>query len=158
MPERCAIQTLDSHWDGILPVNPYYFAEKLRIAVQTVSATREFTACAQYLSRGQVILLREGETEVRTRFALAHALAHQLLGHVSSLRPEMTDTRVEYSMSANHKERDANRFALALLIPSEIFLHLLGTGEAKTLEGLAKTFKVSKAAIEYRATDLQVFA
>jgi Zn-dependent peptidase ImmA (M78 family) len=63
----------------------------------------------------------------------------------------------------DHREREANAFAAALLMPShlvraEIQQHDFDFGDEDALNSLASTFQVSAQSMAYRLSKLRLFA
>jgi hypothetical protein len=91
---------------------------------------------------GHVILFHSGmEGRPRLRFTLAHELGHIYLGHEDD---------------GLRQEREANRFAAALLIPPVLARELLKrSGGALTADDLAAVFGISRTAAALRLTSLR---
>lgn len=102
------------------------------------------------------------EDEKRQRFTIAHELGHYFLH--SKDQPLFVDKpqRVMYRNNASttgeiQKEREANAFAAALLMPKELVVHELnncGDQETDLVKYLAKRFKVSEQAMSFRLSNL----
>lgn len=90
------------------------------------------------------------EVTTRRRFAVAHALGHHVLGH--GARRDGLDS---YSMKAARREREANRFALALLMPRVAFDVVLRQPDV-SVERLAQTFQVAEVALVERLKNLRI--
>ena len=86
-----------------------------------------------------VIFVRKGLSGDRERFTLAHELGHLLL-HTKRLSP--------------NKEQEANNFASAFLMPFSDIKKDLNSLNIYKLQNLKEKWKVSMAAIAYRAKDL----
>ena len=95
------------------------------------------------------IWVRADEIEPRKRFTIAHELGHLLL-HLTEPGMEL---RSVAGMERNWKERQADQFAADLLMPMallEPWAEKLGWRN----DALARKFKVSKSAMEWRLTVL----
>jgi Zn-dependent peptidase ImmA (M78 family) len=152
-PGEVAAELLTSHWDGSVPVRVDLMAE--RIGVTIVPRRVEHGAwswCALYRrSRGSdrapTIEINMLETNTRQRFALAHALGHYALGHVNP--PQ--DFRDSFGAGVTSSiEREANEFALNLLIPAAALMSYRDQGLTFSIEGLAERFGVSVIAVVTR--------
>lgn len=99
-----------------------------------------------------VIGVNRTQHPVRRRFTVAHELGHFLLGHgMESLQDDIVDGHFAKSDS---REREANMFASALLMPSEWVIDAVKK-EGLDLEKLAPMFGVSKQALTIRLLDLK---
>jgi Zn-dependent peptidase ImmA (M78 family)/transcriptional regulator with XRE-family HTH domain len=87
-----------------------------------------------------IIFIREGMPGDRERFTLAHELGH-LLFHTERLSP--------------NKEQEANQFAAAFLLPASDIKPYLNQPNIYRLQALKEEWKVSMAALAYRAKDLK---
>jgi Zn-dependent peptidase ImmA (M78 family) len=113
--ERC--------WNGALPVNSIALARAAGVSVTPGRVAGQF-ASYQRLDGQAVITFDDRESEIRRRFVVAHALGHHLLGH-GTVPPETQSTLA--SNSACRRERAANQFALAMLVPEEILRFVFST-------------------------------
>jgi hypothetical protein len=91
---------------------------------------------------GHVILFHSGmEGRPRLRFTLAHELGHIYLDH---------------RQDGNKQEREANRFAAALLIPPVLAAELFRrSGNSLTADELAALFGTSRTAAALRLSSLR---
>lgn len=87
-----------------------------------------------------VIFVRQGLCGDRERFTLAHELGHLLL-HTKRLSP--------------NKEKEANDFASAFLMPFSDIKKDLSNLNIYKLQNLKEQWKVSMAALAYRAKELE---
>lgn len=95
------------------------------------------------------IFYREGSTENRIRFTLAHELAHCCLDAESLQDKGHIEFRFDET-SLNFKEKAANVFAGQLLIPDDDILKLYNELVIPASDVLANEFKVSTAVMEAR--------
>ncbi len=109
-----------------------------------------FSEWSPQLARPVFILGSDKDSACRSRFDLAHELGHMVL-HASvpanaARRPEI------------HKllERQANRFAGALLLPAEEFSRFVTVPNLDLLVTMKPTWKVSVGAMIYRSADLRL--
>ena len=108
------------------------------------------------------IRVNRNEARERQRFTIAHELAHYLLHrHVIDSSPDgITDNVLYRSGASDQIEREANRLAADLVMPRDVIEKKLredfhGIVTEATIESLAASFEVSKAAMEIR---LRAFA
>lgn len=150
-PAAAARALLDKHWDGRLPVDLVAIAEAEGLRIERLGFLEDFPFSGEYLRAEGVIRINEGESSVRQRFTLAHELGHYALGHADAPR----DTAEAFSSRASDpRERAANQFAAELLMPATAVTKLVRSGMFKTLDELARAFRVSKVAMTYRINNL----
>jgi len=102
----------------------------------------------------------------RVRFTIAHELGHFVLHEKDSdLFVDKEEEKILYrdhnsSKGQFIKEREANAFAAALLMPQNLLLSEIeknkGEGKNKLMKTLARKFRVSEQAITIRLTNLGV--
>ncbi|MDE2402671.1 MAG: ImmA/IrrE family metallo-endopeptidase [Burkholderiales bacterium] len=111
-----------------------------------------------------VIGYNSAHSSVRQRFTIAHEIGHYVL-HVKSQQPRLfIDKSVfrrddESSTGNDHEEVEANQFAAALLMPSELVRneikkHAFDLDDEDDVGNLAKRFNVSTAAMSFRLENL----
>jgi len=166
-----ADKALDLSWDGTLPVDPKEIAEDLLIKNFSGSGDDKLPVVVRGRSSsflegvsGQARLAkdRDGyyylceynkeEISYRTRFTIAHELAHVMLGHVREGRAPKRDTAFN-----NYQDPDevaANAFAANLLMPEDLVRDLYRS--ARSVQDLAEAFGVSSAAMTYRLKNLGI--
>lgn len=102
------------------------------------------------------ISANKDDNYLRQRFTMAHELGHYLL-HQNLIGDGVDDNRLYRSVPAGQfynraitpaHETEANRFAAAVLMPSELVKE--GRRELGDVEQIAKRFQVSKQAMEIR--------
>ncbi|EKO4003676.1 helix-turn-helix domain-containing protein [Vibrio fluvialis] len=101
--------------------------------------------------RAYILLSTDKQNAIRSRFDLAHELGHMIL-HKS--------VDVESINATTHKEieRQANLFAGSLLMPSESFSRDISRPTLETFLALKPRWKVSIAAMIYRAFQLDIIS
>jgi Zn-dependent peptidase ImmA (M78 family) len=139
------------------PVKLGNLARELGIAVKVASMP---TGVSGQISRedGQyVIRVNRNEARERQRFTIAHELAHFLLHrNIIDASPNgITDNVLYRSGAPEQIEFEANRLAADLAMPMSIIEAKLrdefaGVVTEATIESLADSFEVSKAAMEIR--------
>lgn len=97
-----------------------------------------------------IILGSDKESPVRSRFDLAHELGHLIL------HSKISDK--EFSNNSKILEKEANRFASALLLPREEFVKDIYNASLNNFMCLKEKWKVSIAAMIYRAHDLEIIS
>ncbi|MCH7535152.1 MAG: ImmA/IrrE family metallo-endopeptidase [Bacteroidetes bacterium] len=104
------------------------------------------------------------ESEVRRRFTIAHEFGHFLLhkGNLYFDKRQILFRNEESATGETKREREANAFAAALLMPENFIrdeLTKLDQGDdaltdEQTIKSLAKKFQVSEIAMTYRLINL----
>ena len=104
-----------------------------------------------------IIRVNRNEARERQRFTIAHELAHYLLHRrvIDSSPDGITDNVLYRSGAPERIEYEANRLAADLVMPMELIEKKLnedfdGVVTEATIESLAASFQVSKAAMEIR--------
>lgn len=156
MDMRTAQAVLGSYWDGLLPVKPDAIAQRLGIEVHPLRQNSEMSGLAEIRPDGRkIIAYNPNERQYRTRFTIAHELAHHLLGHTAQYDRCFRD----YS-DASHQyenrwiETEANRFAAELLMPGEALKVLIERRGITEIRELAHIFDVSESAMYWRLNNL----
>lgn len=108
-----------------------------------------------------VIRINRNEARERQRFTIAHELAHYLLHRqlIDSMPDGITDSVLYRSGAPERIEYEANRLAAELVMPRQLVQRKLddefgGVVTEATIESLAASFQVSKAAMEIRLSSL----
>lgn len=157
MPEQRATAILDRCWNGCVPVNLGVIAASLGVAIE-LEPMGEASGEVRLENGRPIIKVNAADALVRQRFTVAHELGHYALGHLRENGQRMfRDSRSDYSMAASWHEREANRFAAALLMPADAIRFIIQSGHATTLDALAKQFGVSNAAMQFRVRKLGIF-
>lgn len=137
---------------GLGPIsNVTRLAENVGAVVTTFSGVSSEVDALSFVARRPIIVRNDAkESACRQRFDIAHELGHCVL-HSG----RVTGDRVS--------ESEANRFASALLVPRAMMLKLFPRSRGKFLDwkGISEfklTWKVSKAALLYRARQLELIS
>ncbi|NLR74331.1 ImmA/IrrE family metallo-endopeptidase [Leeia aquatica] len=152
---RSAAGVLDHYWDGTIPVPVDTLAERLGLVIQRepgldASGMIEWQADDSYLIR-----INSSDSMVRQRFTVAHEIGHYVLGHLDGQHRMYRDTSEQFRSGIQQaKEAAANRFAANLLMPPDAIEWAFQVKKEYTIEGLAKLFRVSEAAIQFRLINL----
>lgn len=149
-PAAMARHYLARYWDGNLPVNPAAIADQVGVSIEGYSGL-EFSG---FFNRdNNAIIYNTDEPIVRRRFTVAHELGHFALGHSDAPR----DKPSNFSASSSSPiEGAANRFAAELLMPAEAVKTVVRAGSMKSVDEMAQAFGVSKLAMTYRLTNLNL--
>lgn len=158
-PAAEAKNVLERHWNGLLPVDPGAIAERMGVRVVPMGSASSPWEYSGYFKQydssydGPVIQYNRGDALVRRRFTVAHELGHFALGHENPPRddPGMFGASVPSSI-----ERAANQFAAELLMPADAVSKIALSGRMRSVEAMADAFKVSKVAMNYRLTNLDL--
>lgn len=113
------------------------------------------------------IIVNADHAEVRRRFTVAHELGHLLLHNFDSPHAD-TGFKIRFRANVEYdgsvaEEIEANQFAAELLMPSHVLLKRTAELEMeyasdeaaseKSIDALAREFKVSKQALQIRLSD-----
>ncbi|MEW7849528.1 ImmA/IrrE family metallo-endopeptidase [Massilia aurea] len=151
--EGAARELLSRYWDGQLPIDPVKIATIAGISVYGRGGWDDmdysYSGYYKTLNGRPSIEYNVSEPPVRQRFTVAHELGHFALGHEDAPR----DTG-NFQSSGDQRERQANRFAAELLMPSSLVTQYFQNGVASSIEALANIFGVSKDAMGYRLINL----
>lgn len=153
MSRTAADEVLSRYWDeGSVPVDPARIAVQMGVAVM---ADPRLQGSGHYYpgdtQNGPRITYNPNENIVRQRFTIAHELGHHVLKHGERDR----DTPAQFTMSSHdQKELDANSFAARLLMPAKFVNAAISVARIRTVEDLARTFRVSTAAMKFRLKEM----
>jgi Zn-dependent peptidase ImmA (M78 family) len=145
------------------PVDPVRIAEEvLHVVIVKTSMSPDMSGMLVREPERVLIGVNESHSDSRQRFTIAHELGHFHLHKGRSVIID-SDVRVNFrdhvsSLATDREEIEANRFAAALLMPdymvrSWIVHESFQTGP-ELVGQLAKNFKVSKAAVNFRLVNL----
>ncbi|WP_061176632.1 ImmA/IrrE family metallo-endopeptidase [Caballeronia pedi] len=142
---------LSEYWDGFLPVDPAVIARAADVTVEHDPGLGEAFGRFEFVDGRPHIYTNPNEPDVRQRFTIAHELGHYALEHGNWF----IDTENEFSkVQLDTVERQANLFALELLIPSCAVEILLGKRNISSFRTLTEMFKVSDLALEFKLKKL----
>lgn len=103
----------------------------------------------------KTIYVNADQIPSRKRFTIAHEIGHAVL-HADQVESDgIVDYRgsMDYGYEGEAKEREANQFAAALLMPSDLF-ESLWIAYQNDLSSVSEHLQVSKEAAKYRAKSL----
>lgn len=158
-PEAMAEDILQQFWDGRLPVDVKGIARALGVKVVLASDLAGISGEVTRTSGGgYTIKVNRNDPRVRKRFTIAHELGHIALGHLAGEERRLRDPRENYSLVYyDPKERDANRFAAELLMPSDAVRNAIMRLEGDDMiRQLADLFSVSRTAMGIRLKALGI--
>jgi Zn-dependent peptidase ImmA (M78 family) len=147
-PITAAARTLSVTFSAFAPVDVRGIARALRVSVHPVRIDEE--GILQFSNGRPVILFRDGASEVRQRFTIAHELGHLLL-HSNGAKEDAVYFRDKSYARGEPLEVAANRFAANLLMPYTILAPMIDAGVSA--EEMAKRFNVSLAALKWQLED-----
>lgn len=143
-----------------LPINPKICAEKLDLTVEAAILEDDISGIFLSENSEHYIIYNKNEGTLRQRFTIAHELGHFILHKDSGVFVDRKSTALYRNSSSATgevlKEREANAFAAALLMPKEMLeKELSSLSESEDIvETLADKFKVSKPAMSFRLSNL----
>jgi Zn-dependent peptidase ImmA (M78 family) len=156
MPD--ATETLDTYWDGKLPVDVKKIASSMGICV-VPSTGMDVSGVIQISDGSPVIKYNPTEASARQRFTIAHEIGHFALGHLEGSSKMFRDPASNFSSGANKpEERDANVFAARLLMPAKVVRYAVNEKKIRSIERLAEVFGVSQVAMKYRLINLGILS
>ena len=155
--ETKAAKTLRDHDLYRYPVDVRELARALNIEVYSADFDNKAISGVIRKENGQTaIYYNRDHHPNRVRFTIAHEIGHFVLGHLEN-RDGITDEQLDMyrrdDRSTNPSyclEVAANRFAAALLMPSEFVLTVWDICDGD-VEEMARRFRVSAVAMGYRA-------
>ena len=143
------------------PVKLGSLARSLNVAIKVSSMPTGVSGQIARDRDGYVIRVNRNEARERQRFTIGHELAHFLLHRdVIDRSPDgITDNVLYRSGAPEQIEYEANRLAADIVMPMALVERKLrdeygGVVTEATIESLAASFEVSKAAMEIRLSTL----
>lgn len=154
-PRQEAINILNQYWDEKIPVDLVNIAKAMGVSVVERNLSPNTAGVIYYDGDLVNIDININNNLVRKRFTLAHELGHLQLGHLQNCNPKFrVDDNHFYSNEENCDERDANNFAIELLIPEEAIKLLVRKKSVTSIDELSSYFLASKLAVGYRIQNL----
>ncbi len=146
-PAAAAERLLTATWNRSLAVDlPGILAQcKLTAQVIDIDAPTEGYFLAGDDNKVHTLVINKAMSLVGRRYAVAHMLGHMALKHTDV----PMETRANFSLNAtSRQERDANEFALNVLIPTEGLEFMMA--RHRTVEKLTQVYGVSPVAMTQR--------
>lgn len=152
-----------------VPVDVELVAHRLNLQIEPASLGESVSGLL-VVEKGQgVIGYNATQASVRQRFTIAHEIGHFVL-HISD-NPSALFIDTQYivyhrdarsSTGEDQREREANRFAAALLMPAtslytEVQRQTFDFGNDEMLTALASKFQVSTQAMSIRLSALRIW-
>lgn len=156
-PVEAARHLLTVAWDGKLPVNPIKIANKIGIEVRSISSD-SYSGKSMHEGDKPIIEFNEKDTVGGKAFTISHEIGHHYLGHTEDKTHhfhELVDSSKNFNVNVNDEyERQANNFAMELLMPYSLVDFLITKKKMTSLYDLANKFGVSTVAMKYRLKNL----
>jgi Zn-dependent peptidase ImmA (M78 family) len=157
--ESRATQILREHGLFSIPIDPVTLANNIGIRVNNaVFSDDNLSGLIAKRGSNVSILVNKSDPPYRKRFTIAHELGHHFLHLLSD--GEFVDNKVdlfrdtEGGDQSKKTEVQANQFAAALLMPSELVK--IEYKKNNDISDLAKKFNVSEDAMGYRLQRLRL--
>jgi Zn-dependent peptidase ImmA (M78 family) len=145
------------------PVDISLCAQSLKIELNEVDLNEEVSGLFVIKDKMAHVGYNKWHHEHRQRFTIAHEIGHFLLHSRDTFLFIDKEEKVLYrdgnsSSGEYHREREANAFAAALLMPKKLLLHHIlefdSTSGESLQQFLARIFNVSETAMTIRLTNL----
>ena len=168
--EKITIQILDEFKINELPIPVNEIAIKRGLEVKAYDLGEDVSGALVINNGKGFIGYNPTESKVRQRFTIAHELGHYELHNKQNVSALFVDKqfKVEFrnldsSTGEMVREREANAFAAALLMPErllrkEIKNHHFDLSDDDNLQELAKLFNVSVSAMTFRLMNLKLLS
>ena len=154
--EQKARDIFDRYWLGELPVNPSYIAKSMGLRIVVDPSMVDVCKTELIADRSVQITVQSEAVSTGSRLVLAHALGHWVLGHLTPASPVLKDTPENFSSATIYaNEREANQFAMALLMPAQMVPIAIKNGHS-SVSSLSKLFFVSEVAAKTRLQHLRI--
>ena len=140
MNEKRAYDILFNHWGAEVPVNVIKMAKNLGLTIDFGDG---------YSITDNHITIKSRDSTKRERFVIAHMIGHYVLNHGDQI-----DDVKNFSIKAFGIEKEANKFAVELLMPEVVVNHLIFKKGVTDISSLADYFSVSQVALSYRLKQL----
>lgn len=129
---------------------PYVDVEELAVdmgvLVERTKKTSDWSGALDSREDPPVIWVKHSDAPVRQRFTIAHEIGHLMLHPLGVLYRDVT-------FAGNRDEVAANAYAARLLMPAKMVRDLIDEGLVGVPQ-LARRFRVSQTAMEYRLDNL----
>lgn len=148
---------LQHYWDYKIPVDLDEMAQKMGICVryeQNLEGGNDISGRYDIINGLHICSVRSTDNQKRQRFTLAHEIGHCVLKHGGGFRSNSASFN---SDAPDPRERAANNFALALLIPKVAVDHLINKENIVKVQELSALFDVTKTAMKARLKQLSWF-
>lgn len=148
---------LKTYWDQSIPVNLAHIAKEMAVVVAFAPLGQACARVELLPRRKPRIVIDREQLRERQRYGVAHALGHIALHHLRPGRAHAIEVSDSYHCNVEEPiDREANDFALRLLLPAAALrLHLQAQPLAR-LEVLAELFQVAPILVKQRMADLSL--
>ncbi len=167
MEYRCTSPTMEAkkciHKYGInsapIDVEAICRSEKIRVFAMDMKELESITQKAiagviqKHSDYGFTILVNESDIGARKRFIIAHELGHYFL-HME--KEDSNKIITSFRMDSSPTERQANVFAVNLLIPEDLVRQEHARMVIPVSDSLAKIFCVTKQTMRIRLNELEL--
>lgn len=149
------------------PIRPQKIALHLGIEIKFEAFSDDLSGALIRKDGTSVIAVNSSHSKTRQAFTMAHELGHLALGHEGDIfvdKAFINRRDVTSSMAINAQEIQANQFAASLLMPKALLIPEFSTASERVsvretlISAMAKTFGVSKKAMEYRLVNLALIS
>lgn len=164
--EKRAAEVLQKTGMLTVPIPIHLVAQRLGLLLEAVSLGDEVSGVLVVEGDHGVIGYNASHSQTRQRFTIAHEIAHYVLHRTEGAL--FIDDRTfaafrdqRSSFGADKHERQANAFAAALLMPTNLVLREIEhrrfeLSDDESLSDLARAFQVSVQAMVYRLANIGV--
>lgn len=145
---------LEHYWDYKVPVDLDAIARKMGIGVRyepVLEGGEDISGRYDIVNGLHICSVRNTDSKERQRFTLAHEIGHCVLEHGGGFRSNSASFNLD---APDPRNRAANRFALALLMPKVAVDHLIGKENIVKVQDLSALFSVTETAMKARLKDL----
>lgn len=150
-----AEEVLAEHWGRSIPVDPACIAQKLGVDVVSAYLDPDVAGAIEKRSgRAAKIILSESDHPNRKRFTCAHEIGH-FVDHDDGDYEYVDYRDGTASTGVDERERFANAFAAALLMPEDAVKRFHEDGRHE--RAMAREFGVSEAAMVNRLKNLGLY-
>lgn len=150
-----------------VPVDPAAVAQAYGAQVVLENFTDDLSGVLIRRGDSSTIAVNQQDSFVRKRFTIAHECGHLILSHKGEVfvdKQVVNRRNATSSLAIDEQEIEANQFAASLLMPREdVVSHLDQLSKScrqlpMLIELMARSFGVSKKAMEYRLVNLGLIA
>lgn len=154
--EARAEELLKSHKLLSPPIDVFSLANQIGISIDRGRMGDNVSGAIHFEGEDRAAVgLNITESQQRQRFTLAHEIGHFLMHRDRDLYIDSHDMLFrKFEGPANTKERDANVFAAALLMPKPLLEAERKVSSQDDVARMAKKYKVSVPAMSYRLLNL----
>ncbi|MGA0242093.1 MAG: ImmA/IrrE family metallo-endopeptidase [Candidatus Marinamargulisbacteria bacterium] len=157
-PIKMAQAVIKQHLIKSPPINLTNISKKEGFSIFYQKLPHNISGIIENTLNEKNIFINKEHMPTRQRFSLAHELGHHFLDHFTTEAHKDTTTIFRREGEVLPIDREANRFAAELLMPSAFLRKEIALTKKEidhdVLEDLARTFQVSVIALTYRLQNL----